>query len=209
MQELPPGDSRIPLNKSGKAVGNASGLYFKAQMAVRTSAGHDLFELMRGGFIKDISVQFANRKEDEEITRDGVRNVKMVHTLFEMSAVPKGASIGSQVLATKGAFPAWMLSLIEKTAEDAEDRMYLALEEAESRAWYESQEQAAVNAAAERLVDIVRGQLDRELQVAEIEKRVGISGNVFKVAPRLTPRPLTEREKFEQDIARRAGVLVG
>ncbi len=101
LEELLPGDQRIPLNRGPKAVGNASGLRFKAQMALKTEKGRDAFELLRGGFIKQLSVYFNNKREDQEVTRDGVRNVKMVNELYEISAVLKGASQGTAVLLAK------------------------------------------------------------------------------------------------------------
>jgi HK97 family phage prohead protease len=218
LQELRPGDPRIPAI-DGKSVAPVGGLLSRIRFAIETSRGHDAFILARDGHVKEWSVQIAVDPANEETDRQGNRVVKEVHQLVEISMVVMGASLGTGTLEAKAALqrleskPEWMVPLLaelqEKAAEDAEDRMYLALEEAETRAWYESQEKAAANAEVERLVDIVRGQLDRERQVAEIEKRVGISGNVFKVAPRPAPRPLTEREKFDRDIARRAGILVG
>ena len=103
LMELPPGDPRIPQNQKGPA--KASGLWFKAQMAMETQAGRDTHALLKGGYIKELSVHFTNEPDGEESDGKGGRNVKEVAELFEISAVLKGASVGTRVLVAKDDTP--------------------------------------------------------------------------------------------------------
>jgi phage head maturation protease len=217
-QELRPGDPRIP-SIGGKSSGNVGALLAQLNFSLSTTAGHDAFTLASDGHIKEFSVAVTNRKEDESTDYQGVRTVKMVDEIVELSLVIKGASLGTYTVEAKSALarlmriPATMLPLIEeaveKAAEEAEDRMFLALQAAENRAWEESYHKAIVRDEAEKVVAVVRRGMERARQVAEIERLAGHTGNVYKAVPRVARRPLTEREQFEKDIARRAGILVG
>src|SRR5438445_8951551 len=122
LEELPPGDSRIPLNRSSKAFGTVSGLLADIQCALETQAGRDAFALLDGGFVTELSVNISNAPEDEEVDRKGVRNVRKVDRLLEISAVLAGASFGTAILATKASRSIPLSrGLMDAVAELAED----------------------------------------------------------------------------------------
>lgn len=102
LEELAPGDNRLPLNRTGgKDSGKASGLLFKAIMAMETEAGRDAFALLKGDFIRQFSVQFSIADDGEKSERDGTREIKLVDQLFEISPVLVGASPGTALLTAK------------------------------------------------------------------------------------------------------------
>jgi hypothetical protein len=111
MRELPPGDPRVPANKSGgKGSGNAGGLWIKALFALATQAGREAFELCRGGFVKEWSVGFEVAPDGEKTDRSAygpgsdVRTVTLVDRLYECSLVLAGASPDTATLTAKAAF---------------------------------------------------------------------------------------------------------
>lgn len=100
LEELPVGDRRIPQNQKA-TVPVASALYFKAQMAMKTQAGREAYELIKGDYIRAVSVGFDIADDGEEPDGKGGRNVKLVNRLYEISNVLAEASVGSAITAVK------------------------------------------------------------------------------------------------------------
>lgn len=103
MEELPPGDPRIPANAIGKS-GAASGLLIRGLYAMKTQAGREAFELVKDGFINQWSVQFSVADNGEKRSGD-VREIKEVDELFEVSNVLVGASPMTATTAVKSQTP--------------------------------------------------------------------------------------------------------
>ncbi|MDQ6877333.1 MAG: HK97 family phage prohead protease [Candidatus Dormibacteraeota bacterium] len=101
LEELMPGDPRIPYMKGSE---NTGGLLMKALFATATQAGKDAFELVKGGFVKQWSVQFSVADGGEEKDGVGTRFIKLVNELFEVSPVLVGASPATGTLSVKQAF---------------------------------------------------------------------------------------------------------
>ena len=100
MEELMPGDPRLPADYRKAGVG---ALFIKGLFALATQAGRDAWELVRGNFIREWSVQFSVDPDQTE-QRGHDRSVKEVYELFEVSPVLRGASPGTLTLATKAAY---------------------------------------------------------------------------------------------------------
>jgi len=161
----------MPGTRPDGAEGGA--LWIKAVFALATQAGRDAFELVRGGFVKQWSVQFWNDPADEEQDfRKGIRIVKQVGHLFEVSPVLAGASPATLTLSAKDARsrspealplapsgPPYIVDPRDEKgrfvqapvliAEMAEDRAWDQLTAAEDAAWqtrYELQQSIAKTA---------------------------------------------------------------
>lgn len=70
---------------------NEKSLDFEATLAVETSLGKDVFELIKGGFLKENSVGFKARRDDMEQKSDGLNYITKA-TLYEISAVTVAAN---------------------------------------------------------------------------------------------------------------------
>jgi hypothetical protein len=107
MEELPPGDPRVPLNrKSGEiGAGTASGLVIKGQFEMETQAGRDAFTLVKNRRVKQWSVQFDVDEADVQKDAKGDRVIKRVKNLYEVSPVLVGASPGTLTVAAKQSIP--------------------------------------------------------------------------------------------------------
>lgn len=107
MEELPPGDVRVPLNlkSDAKGTGVASGLLIKGQFEMETEAGRDAFVLVKNRRVKQWSVQFDVDEADVEKDAKGDRIIKRVKNLYEVSPVLVGASPGTLTYSTKDHTP--------------------------------------------------------------------------------------------------------
>ena len=74
-------------------------LDFEAKLAVKTQLGKDVFELIKGGFLRENSVGFKASRSNMEQKSDGLNYIKEA-TLYEISAV----TVASNPLATISGF---------------------------------------------------------------------------------------------------------
>lgn len=197
LEELRPGDPRIRSASGGKAAPQASGLFFRAQMAP-TQAGRDAFELLAGGYIKELSVQFSVADGGEESDGRGGRIVKDVLSLYEISAVLKGASEGTGVLSAKAAGGESLAQLFAKAASD------VALQMLERRRRRAVMQEVVGEIMPQAMIKVLDAAAEQKARDAEIWKRTGATYWQAPVARKA--QPLTEREQFERAIARRAGI---
>jgi prohead serine protease len=114
LEEWQPGDPRLPMAHRAKGAG---ALVADMQFALTTQAGRETFELVRGGYLKQWSVQFSISPDAEKQDRD-VRTVKEVDELIEVSAVLIGASPHTALLAAKGQPMAVAFSELMEFARD-------------------------------------------------------------------------------------------
>jgi HK97 family phage prohead protease len=97
LDEWQPGDARLPMAQRAKGAG---ALVADLQFAMATQAGRETFELVKGGYLRQWSVQFSLSTEPKQ---DGqVRTIKEVDQLYECSVVLVGASPDTALLAAKG-----------------------------------------------------------------------------------------------------------
>lgn len=96
-------DIKRPVGKLIEAREDERGLYVKVKLAINTTDGRDVYELMKEGIINRLSIGFMV-KDSEYNTQEGVRIIKEVD-LFEFSLVTIPANDMAIVTGIKTALP--------------------------------------------------------------------------------------------------------
>jgi HK97 family phage prohead protease len=214
MSELMPGDPRIKTLRPD-ADGMAGGLVMTAKLNMRTSDGRDTFYHLKDGDIREWSIQFYNSPQNEEMDRKGVRIVRKVDELFEVSPVLRAASPFTGTLVAKGLSGCSQAEreLVEYVADTVDLLAYEQLAAREDRAYWQKQRREVATGVASKIAAELAPKLARTM-VNEIAERREVEAwcakqmgfEVWSAPVPRAPRPLTEQEKFENEIAWRAGV---
>jgi HK97 family phage prohead protease len=102
LEELPPWDQRVP-EIDGQKTGTAGALKATLRFATDTSRGADAYRLMAGGHVKEVSVQFDMAEDNARPDGAGGRILSKIGSLYEISLVVAGASLGTMPLEVRSA----------------------------------------------------------------------------------------------------------
>lgn len=98
MRELMPGDPTLPADLRGQGLG---ALAVRMQFNLETESGRDMFSNIRGGYVDQWSFMFSIA--DAQYDAKGIRHIKLIDEIFEVSPVLVGANQATLTLAAKAA----------------------------------------------------------------------------------------------------------
>ena len=98
MREMMPGDATLPQALAAKGLG---GFAVKMQFNLETQAGREMFSNVKGGYVDEWSFMFTIA--DAQYDAKGVRHIKLIDEIFEVSPVLVGANQATLTLAAKSA----------------------------------------------------------------------------------------------------------
>jgi HK97 family phage prohead protease len=98
MREIMPGDTSLPRVLLEKGLGAFA---VKMQFNLETQAGREMFSNVKGGYVDEWSFMFTIA--DGQYDSKGVRHIKLIDEIFEVSPVLVGANQATLTLASKSA----------------------------------------------------------------------------------------------------------
>ena len=98
MRELMPGDPTLPADLRAQGLG---ALAVRMQFNLETESGRDMFSNIRGGYVDQWSFMFSIA--DAQYDAKGIRHIKLIDEIFEVSPVLVGANQATLTLAAKAA----------------------------------------------------------------------------------------------------------
>jgi HK97 family phage prohead protease len=96
MRELMPGDPTLPVDLRAQGLG---ALAVTMRFNLETQDGREMFSNIRGGYVDQWSFFFSI--EDAQYDAKGIRHIKMIDEIFEVSPVLVGANQATLTLAAK------------------------------------------------------------------------------------------------------------
>ena len=98
MREIMPGDPSLPKSLADR---NLGAFAVKMQFNLETQAGREMFSNVKGGYVDEWSFMFTI--EDAQYDAKGIRHIKLIDEIFEVSPVLVGANQATLTLAAKSA----------------------------------------------------------------------------------------------------------
>lgn len=101
MREIMPGDANLPMALAQKGLGAFA---VKMQFNLETQAGREMFSNVKGGYVDEWSFMFTIL--DAQYDAKGIRHIKLIDEIFEVSPVLVGANQATLTLSAKSYSPA-------------------------------------------------------------------------------------------------------
>ena len=98
MRELMPGDPTLPADLRAQGLG---ALAVRMQFNLETESGREMFSNIKGGYVDQWSFMFTIG--DAQYDSKGIRHIKLIDEIFEVSPVLVGANQATMTLAAKAA----------------------------------------------------------------------------------------------------------
>jgi HK97 family phage prohead protease len=98
MREIMPGDPALPKSLADRHLGAFA---VKMQFNLETQAGREMFSNVKGGYVDEWSFMFTI--DDAQYDAKGIRHIKLIDEIFEVSPVLVGANQATLTLAAKSA----------------------------------------------------------------------------------------------------------